>query len=68
MSIQATYRAQSQHLVLLSDEDLHAPVHTYGRALNQAVWREIGGVEVNEYLEEHKTAFMTAARASLASP
>lgn len=41
---------------------------TYGRALNQAVWREIGDVEVNEHLEEHKIAFMAAARASLASP
>jgi hypothetical protein len=56
-----------RHLVLLSDADLHAPVHTFGRALNQAVWREIGDVEVNEHLEEHKIAFMAAARASLAS-
>ncbi|WP_406382471.1 hypothetical protein [Streptomyces sp. NBC_01618] len=57
-----------RHLVLLCDPDLHAPVHAYGRALNQAVWREIGDTEVNEHLEEHKTAFMTAARASLSSP
>ncbi|MFD3701119.1 hypothetical protein ACFWUZ_34190 [Streptomyces sp. NPDC058646] len=57
-----------RHLVLLSDADLHAPAHTYGRALNQAVWREISDVEVNEHLEEHKSAFMAAARASLASP
>ncbi|MEV6394742.1 hypothetical protein AB0M39_08175 [Streptomyces sp. NPDC051907] len=57
-----------RHLVLLGDADLHGPVHTYGRALNQAVWREIGDVEVNEHIEEHKIAFMAAARASLASP
>lgn len=57
-----------RHLVLLSDADLHAPVHTFGRALNQAVWRETGDVEVNEHLEEHKIASMAAARASLASP
>ncbi|WP_330294318.1 hypothetical protein [Streptomyces sp. NBC_00503] len=57
-----------RHLVLLSDAGLHAPAHRYGRALNQAVWREIGDIEVNEHLEEHKIAFMTAARASLASP
>lgn len=56
-----------RHLVLLCDPDLHAPVHAYGRALNQAVWREIGDTEVNEHLEEHKAAFMTAARASLSS-
>ncbi|AJF65982.1 hypothetical protein [Streptomyces vietnamensis] len=57
-----------RHLVLLCDPNLHAPVHAYGRALNQAVWREIGDIEVNEHLEEHKAAFMTAARASLSSP
>ncbi|MFJ6656867.1 hypothetical protein ACIQNG_10945 [Streptomyces sp. NPDC091377] len=57
-----------RHLVLLSHADLHAPVRAYGRALNQAVWREIGDVEVNEHVEEHKLAFMTAAPASLASP
>ncbi|MFD4143641.1 MULTISPECIES: hypothetical protein [unclassified Streptomyces] len=56
-----------RHLVLLCEPVVHAPVHAYGRALNQAVWREIGDTEVNEHLEEHKTAFMTAARASLAS-
>ncbi|WP_069737930.1 MULTISPECIES: hypothetical protein [unclassified Streptomyces] len=33
---------------------------------NAAVWRDIGDVEVNEHLEEAKTAFMNAARASLA--
>lgn len=54
-------------LVLLCPPVLHTPVHNYGRALNQAVWREIGATEVNEHLEEHKTSFMTAARASLAS-
>jgi hypothetical protein len=37
-----------------------------GRALNQAVWREIGDTEVNDYLEEHKLAFRTAARRSIA--
>ncbi|MFE6490540.1 hypothetical protein [Streptomyces sp. NPDC057748] len=42
-------------------------MHSYGRALNQAVWREIGDVEVNEHLEEQKQAFMSAARASLDS-
>ncbi|MFK0045065.1 hypothetical protein ACIQU4_13295 [Streptomyces sp. NPDC090741] len=56
-----------RHLVLLCDPVLHAPVHAYGRALNEAVWREIGDTEVNEHLEEHKAAFMAAARASLAS-
>ncbi|MEV3987316.1 hypothetical protein AB0J57_00235 [Streptomyces sp. NPDC049837] len=56
-----------RHLVLLCDTILHGPAHAYGRALNQAVWREIGDTEVNEHLEEHKTAFMTAARESLAS-
>ncbi|GGZ19844.1 hypothetical protein GCM10010387_10970 [Streptomyces inusitatus] len=56
-----------RHLALLCDEALHAPVHAYGRALNQAVWREIGDIEVNEHLEEHKAAFMAAARANLAS-
>ncbi|WP_327268883.1 hypothetical protein OG233_14740 [Streptomyces sp. NBC_01218] len=57
-----------RHLVLLCDPGLHGPVHTYARALNQAVWREIGDIEVNEHVEEHKTAFMTAARAGLAPP
>ncbi|MFD0343454.1 hypothetical protein ACFVH0_33070 [Streptomyces sp. NPDC127117] len=57
-----------RHLVLLCDPDLHAAVHAYGRALNQAVWREIGDTEVNEHLEQHKAAFMTAARASLSPP
>ncbi|MFI8434003.1 hypothetical protein ACIGJO_09655 [Streptomyces sp. NPDC079020] len=56
-----------RHLVLLCDPDLHAAVHAYGRALNQAVWRDIGDTEVNEHLEERKAAFMTAARASLSS-
>ncbi|MFS0695714.1 hypothetical protein AB6N36_23430 [Streptomyces nitrosporeus] len=56
-----------RHLVLLCDPVLHGPVHTYGRALNQAVWREIGDTEVNEHLEEHKAAFMTAARTSLSA-
>ncbi|MEV8098436.1 hypothetical protein [Kitasatospora sp. NPDC085879] len=56
-----------RHLVLLCDSILHTPVHDYGRSLNQAVWREIGDKEVNEHVEEHKTAFMTAARASLAA-
>ncbi|MFE3185508.1 hypothetical protein ACFXKR_32215 [Streptomyces violascens] len=55
-----------RYLVLLCDPVLHAPVHAYGRALNQTVWREIGN-EVNEHLEEHKAAFMTVARASVAS-
>ncbi len=50
---------------LLCDPGLHDPLRAYGRALNQAVWREIGDVEVNEHLEEHKLAFMTAARADL---
>ncbi|MFG3525587.1 hypothetical protein ACGF8B_02490 [Streptomyces sp. NPDC047917] len=56
-----------RHLVLLCDPALHSAVHAYARALNQAVWREIGDTEVNEHLEEHKTAFMTAARAGLSS-
>ncbi|WP_338704015.1 hypothetical protein V2W30_39655 (plasmid) [Streptomyces sp. Q6] len=56
-----------RHLVLLCHADLHAPVQAYARALNQAVWREIGDSEVNEHVEEHKRAFMAAARASLAA-
>ncbi|WP_330230722.1 hypothetical protein OHA40_33095 [Nocardia sp. NBC_00508] len=52
-------------LVLLCAPVLQGPVHDYGRALNQAVWREIDA-EVNEHLEEYKISFMTAARASLA--
>lgn len=54
-------------LMLLCDEALQEPVHAYGRALNQAVWRDIGDTEVNEHLETHKAAFMTAARRSTAS-
>lgn len=53
-------------VVLLCDPALEPPARAYGRALNQAVWREIGGMEVNEHLEEQKNAFMIAARASLA--
>jgi hypothetical protein len=53
-------------IVLLCDATLEAPARAYGRALNQAVWREIGDTEVNEYLEEHKNAFISAARATLA--
>ncbi|MEU6841740.1 hypothetical protein ABZ930_07690 [Streptomyces sp. NPDC046716] len=56
-----------RHLVLLCHASLHLPVQAYVRALNQAVWREIGDVEVNEHVEEHKNAFMAAARASLAA-
>ncbi|MGW4040997.1 hypothetical protein ACWEIM_32770 [Streptomyces sp. NPDC004778] len=41
-------------------------MRTYALALNAAVWRDIGDVEVDEHLEEAKTAFMNAARASLA--
>jgi hypothetical protein len=54
-------------LMLLCDETMQDPVHVYGRALNQAVWRDIGDTEVNEHLETRKAAFMTAARTSLAS-
>ncbi|MFB6892426.1 hypothetical protein ACFCX4_24290 [Kitasatospora sp. NPDC056327] len=57
--------AADRGMVLLCDPALEAPARAYGRALNQAVWREIDGVEVNEHLEEHKSAFMIAARASL---
>ncbi|WP_329491951.1 hypothetical protein OG618_36710 [Kitasatospora sp. NBC_01246] len=53
-------------VALLCDPALEAPARAYGRALNQAVWRELGDVDVNEHLEEHKNAFMIAARASLA--
>lgn len=56
-----------RHLQLLGDPVLYAPVHAYGRALNQVVWREIGDLEVNDHLEQHKDAFLTAARASLAA-
>ncbi len=52
-------------VVLLCDATLEAPARAYGRALNQAVWREIGGTEINEYLEDHKSAFMAVARAAL---
>lgn len=54
-------------LVLLCEEALLEPVHAYGRALNKAVWRDLGDAEVNEHLERHKAAFMTAARRSTAS-
>ncbi|MEU0623117.1 hypothetical protein ABZ329_20005 [Streptomyces rubiginosohelvolus] len=56
----------SGNVTLLCDEALREPVRTYGHALNAAVWRDIGDAEVNEHLEEAKTAFMNAARASLA--
>nr|WP_202547397.1 hypothetical protein [Streptomyces sp. SID2119] len=58
----------SANVTLLCDEALRGPVTTYGHALNAAVWRDIGDVEVNEHLEEAKTAFMNEARASLAGP
>ncbi|MEU0758449.1 hypothetical protein ABZ351_02060 [Streptomyces microflavus] len=58
----------SGQVTLLCDEALIEPVTTYGRALNAAVWRDIGDVEVNEHLEASKSAFMSAARTSLASP
>jgi hypothetical protein len=54
-------------LMLLCDEAVQDPVHVYGRALNQAVWRDIGDTEVNEHLETPKATFMAAARTSLAS-
>lgn len=54
-------------VALLCDEVLEEPLRAYGRALNQAVWRDIGDVEVNEHLEERKNAFMAAARKSLAA-
>ncbi|WP_328460074.1 hypothetical protein [Streptomyces sp. NBC_00448] len=57
----------SGNVMLLCDESLQEPVRAYGHALNQAVWREIGDVEVNEHLETRKAAFMTAAREALAS-
>ncbi|MFI7011842.1 hypothetical protein [Streptomyces sp. NPDC050145] len=56
-----------RHLVLVGHAGLHDPVRAYARALNQAVWREIGDVEVNEHVEEHKSVFMETARASLAA-
>ncbi|QKV93907.1 hypothetical protein HUT19_20850 [Streptomyces sp. NA02950] len=57
----------SGNVMLLCDEALHEPVRVYGHALNQAVWREIGDLEVNEHLEAGKSAFMAAARRTLAS-
>ncbi|MEU9090308.1 hypothetical protein [Streptomyces sp. NPDC048428] len=57
----------SGNVMLMCDERLHELVRAYGRALNQAVWRDIGDTEVNEHLETHKAAFMAAARRSLAS-
>ncbi len=56
----------SGNVTLLCDKALREPVRKYGHALNAAVWREMGDVEVSEHLEEVKTAFMNAARASLA--
>jgi len=56
----------SGNIRLICDPAIHDPVHAYGRALNQAVWRDIGDSEVNEHLENHKTAFFAAARESLA--
>lgn len=53
-------------VVRVGDPGMRAPVRDYGRALNQAVWREVEGMDINEHLEPHKEAFMAAARASLA--
>ncbi|MFC8627239.1 hypothetical protein [Streptomyces anulatus] len=58
--------ALAQRATQRSAEALREPVTTYGQALNAAVWRDIGGIEVNEHLEAAKTAFMDAARTSLA--
>ncbi|MFJ4414296.1 hypothetical protein [Streptomyces sp. NPDC088925] len=57
-----------RHMTLLCPPALDAPARTYARALNQAVWREIGDTEVNEHLEAAKTAFMATARAILSPP
>lgn len=57
----------SGNVMLLCDESLHEPLRAYGHALNEAVWRDVGDVEVNEHLEARKAAFMTAAREALAS-
>jgi len=57
----------SGDVMLMCDEALHEPVRLYGYALNQSVWRDIGDTEVNEHLETHEAAFMTAARRGLAS-
>ncbi|WP_233290358.1 MULTISPECIES: hypothetical protein [Kitasatospora] len=65
-ALMTTLWTADRGIALLCDPDLEGPARAYARALNQAVWREIGDVEVNEHLEEHKNAFMTAARASLA--
>lgn len=54
-------------LMLLCAEAVQDPVHVYGRALNQAVWRDIGDTEVNEHLDTPKATFMAAARTSLAA-
>ncbi|MGW1206464.1 hypothetical protein [Streptomyces cyaneofuscatus] len=59
---------QTGPVTLLCDEALREPVTTYGHALNAAMWRDIGDIEVNEHLEEARTAFMNEARASLAGP
>ncbi|WP_214401890.1 hypothetical protein [Pseudonocardia lacus] len=66
-AVMAKLWAADRTLALLSDPVLHAPLHDYGRALNQAVWRDTSDQEVNAHLEPHKTAFMVAARASLAA-
>lgn len=56
-----------RNVVLLCAPALEVIARSYGHALNQAVWREIGDTEVNEHVEEYKQAFMTAARTSLGS-
>ncbi|MZD06280.1 hypothetical protein GTW43_14430 [Streptomyces sp. SID5785] len=56
-----------RHLALVCHAGLRDPAQSYAWALNQAVWREIGDIPVNEHVEEHKSAFMDAARAGLAA-
>ncbi|MEU2023212.1 hypothetical protein ABZ565_13730 [Streptomyces sp. NPDC016469] len=56
------------HLVPLGPVRLYAPVYVHARALNQAVWREIGDFEVNERLEEHRSVFTDAARVRVPPP
>ncbi|WP_093480363.1 MULTISPECIES: hypothetical protein [unclassified Streptomyces] len=65
-AVMTKLRTADRGAALLCDAALEAPARAYGRALDQAVWRGIGDLAVNEHLEEHKNAFMIAARASLA--
>ncbi|MEU5239362.1 hypothetical protein ACH4UR_08640 [Streptomyces lydicus] len=48
--------AAARGVALLYDAALDASARAYGCALNQALWRETGDLEVNEHLEERGAA------------